>query len=139
MIRTFQHYLTTPNNPYHTRSALRKTLLTRFFRAANLRPSAEAQWLRLHAGNCLYRGFRPSTQRWAKPERRDHRLSNVSPEVRQQELAAAGFTEYPRVEEEPVSIGWFKRNWINRLNTGQVADSEDYTGMQNHHSAGNCV
>jgi len=63
----------------------------------------------------------------------------VSPEVRQQELAAAGFTEYPRVEEEPVSIGWFKRNWINRLNTGQVADVEDYTGMQDQQSTGNCV
>jgi len=63
----------------------------------------------------------------------------VSPEVRREELAAAGFIDYPRIERLPTSIASFREQWMDRLKTGETADSEEYTGMPEQSKAGNGV
>jgi len=118
---------------------VQNTLLTYRFSAGALRPTAEAQWLQPETDRHIRRGFCWSLPRpKSKPERANYRPSNVSPEARQQRLAAAGFVEYPRVENVPTSIGAFKRDWENRLNTGETADTE-YTGTHHRPFAANHV
>ncbi len=100
--------------------------------------SAGAQWLRRGVIRHSYRDFGSSLPTKKTPERKNYRLSNVSPEKRQQDLVDAGFVEYPRIARVPTSIGQFKRRWMNRLNTGETADDE-YTGTQSQPTAGHGV
>jgi len=60
----------------------------------------------------------------------------VSPEVRRERLAAAGFVDYPRLDQVPTSIASFKEQWTDRLMKGEVADTDEYTGMPEQRKAG---